>query len=94
MLLLLLRFWVSVQFQRRYLARKSSNSDNEQVWCVNSALIAWAFQSECKDDLLSSTLSSEPSWLEMQALGVGFWYNDVAQLRAKVCLQKNQIFVL
>lgn len=74
-----------MQFQRHYFAQKFGNSVNEQGWHVKSALIAWAFQSECKDDLLSSTLSSEPSWLEMRALGIGFWYNDVTQLRAKVC---------
>ncbi|KAJ4797154.1 transducin family protein / WD-40 repeat family protein [Rhynchospora pubera] len=77
-------FWVSVQFQRRYLAQKFNRSVNEQDWHVGSALIAWAFQSACKDDLLSSTLSSEPTWSEMKALGIGFWYNDVAQLRAKM----------
>ncbi|KAJ3671205.1 hypothetical protein LUZ60_008631 [Juncus effusus] len=69
------KFWVSVQFQRRY--------SKERI-CVDSSLIARAFQSECKDDLLNSTLSSDPTWLDMRDLGVGFWYNDATQLRSKM----------
>ncbi|CAK7348696.1 unnamed protein product [Dovyalis caffra] len=53
----------------------------------DSRLMSWAFHSDCQENLLSSFLPIEPSWKEMQALGFGFWFTNVAQLRTRVMLR-------
>jgi len=81
--LLLSRFWVAVRFQCLYSLRKFGRSVAEEL-VVNSGLLAWAFQSDCQDNILSSLLSANPSWSEMRNLGVGFWYINASQLRTRV----------
>lgn len=81
--LFLQRFWVSVRFQHLYFIRKFGKMVAEEL-VINSRLAAWAFLSDCQDDLLSSVLSTEPSWLEMRNLGIGLWYANVSQLRTRV----------
>ncbi|KAG0465578.1 hypothetical protein HPP92_019742 [Vanilla planifolia] len=53
-------------------------------YVVESWMVAWAFQSDCQENLLSSILSTEPSWLEMRNLGMGFWFTDASQLRPRM----------
>ncbi|XP_009410819.2 uncharacterized protein LOC103992724 isoform X1 [Musa acuminata AAA Group] len=77
------RFWVSVRFQHLYFIRKFGKIVAEEL-VINSRLAAWAFLSDCQDDLLSSVLSTEPSWLEMRNLGIGLWYTNVSQLRTRM----------
>ncbi|XP_073006884.1 uncharacterized protein [Typha latifolia] len=78
------RFWVAVEFQRRYFLRKFGNSAAAEGFLVDSASVAWALQSDCQDDLLKSLLSLEPTWPEMRNLGIGLWYTNVTQLRTKM----------
>nr|CAD1824307.1 unnamed protein product [Ananas comosus var. bracteatus] len=77
------RFWVAVRFQHLYMLRNVGNSAQKEM-LVDSLSIAWAFQSDCQDDLLNSVLPPEPTWQEMRNLGVGLWYTNIPQLRAKV----------
>lgn len=78
------RFWVAVQFQQLHALRRSGYSSSTEGCHVDSASIAWAFQSDCHDDLLNSVLPVEPTWPEMRKLGVGLWYTNVSQLRTKM----------
>ncbi|CAL4963239.1 unnamed protein product [Urochloa decumbens] len=78
------RFWVAVQFQQHHALRRSGYSSSSEGFHVDSASIAWAFQSDCHDDLLNSVLPSEPTWPEMQKLGIGLWYTNVSQLRTRM----------
>lgn len=84
MIAFLLRFWIALQFQRLYVLRRSGDSSSAEGCHVDSASIAWAFQSDCQDDLLDSVLPAESTWLEMQNLGMGLWYTNVSQLRTRV----------
>jgi hypothetical protein len=84
MLVFLLRFWIAVQFQRLYVLRRSGDSSSAEGCHVDSASIAWAFQSDCQDDLLNYVLPAESTWSEMQNLGTGLWYTNVSQLRTRV----------
>ncbi|KAL6884562.1 hypothetical protein ACP4OV_010498 [Aristida adscensionis] len=67
-----------------YAVRDSGDASSNEGCRVDSASIAWALQSDCQDDLLNSVLSAEPTWPEMQNLGIGLWYNNVAQLRTRM----------
>ncbi|XP_024540074.1 uncharacterized protein LOC9633825 isoform X1 [Selaginella moellendorffii] len=52
---------------------------------VDSKTIAWALQSECKDLLVDMLIpENSMSWSALRALGVGFWFTDVGQLRARI----------
>ena len=75
-----------MQFQQLHALRRSGDSSGCRV---DSASIAWAFQSDCQDDLLNSVLPAEPTWPEMQKLGIGLWYTNVSQLRTRVCESKR-----
>jgi len=85
-LLLLSRFWVSLKFQQLHFFRSFGRSPSVEELVGDSRLMSWAFHSDCQENLLSSFLPNEPSWKEMQTLGVGFWFTNVAQLRARVML--------
>lgn len=91
MILFLLRFWVAVQFQHLYALRRAGDSSSAEGCRVDSASIAWAFQSDCQDDLLNYVLPAESTWLEMQNLGIGLWYTNVSQLRTRVCKYQQKI---
>ncbi|XP_062213038.1 uncharacterized protein LOC133913785 [Phragmites australis] len=78
------RFWVAVQFQHHYALRRYGYLSSTEGCHVDSASIAWAFQSDCQDDLLNSVLPAEPTWPEMQKLGIGLWYTNVSQLRTRM----------
>lgn len=72
------------RFQQLYFLRKFGRSAVAEELVIDSSSIAWAFQSDCHDNLFSSLLPNEPSWLEMQSLGVGYWFTNAAGLRTKV----------
>ncbi|XP_068645001.1 uncharacterized protein [Aristolochia californica] len=76
------RFWVAVKFQMHFLRKNASLAASELI--VDSGLIAWAFMSDCQDDLLNSLLSIEPTWQDMRGLGIGYWFRDVTQLRTRI----------
>ncbi|XP_058100511.1 uncharacterized protein LOC131245220 isoform X2 [Magnolia sinica] len=78
------RFWVAVRYQQLYILRKFGRLAAAEELIVDSGSIVWAFQSDCQDNLFSSFLSNEPSWIEMRNLGVGFWFTNVAQLRTRM----------
>ncbi|KAK8452923.1 hypothetical protein SEVIR_5G198200v4 [Setaria viridis] len=78
------RFWVAVQFRQLHALRRSGYSSSSERLHVDSASIAWAFQSDCQDDLLNSVLPLEPTWPEMQKLGIGLWHTNVSQLRTRM----------
>ncbi|KAL7203159.1 hypothetical protein ACSBR2_016465 [Camellia fascicularis] len=78
------RFWVAVRFQQLYFSRRFGRSAPLGELVVDSGLFAWAFHSDCQDNLFSSLLPNEPSWQEMQNMGVGFWYINATQLRLKM----------
>ncbi|MQL89896.1 hypothetical protein Taro_022485 [Colocasia esculenta] len=78
------RFWVSMQFQRLHFLRKFERSAAVEEICVDSSMIAWAFQSDCQDNLVNALLSSEPSWMEMRSIGIGFWFTNATQLRSRM----------
>ncbi|KAL6608107.1 hypothetical protein ACP70R_041170 [Stipagrostis hirtigluma subsp. patula] len=78
------RFWVAVQLRHLYALRRSGDASSTEGCHVDSASIAWAFHSDCQDDLLNSVLPAESTWSEMQSLGIGLWYNNVAQLRTRM----------
>ncbi|WCJ22439.1 transducin family protein / WD-40 repeat family protein [Euphorbia peplus] len=78
------RFWVAIRFQQLHIRRNSGKSISTGQMVVETSLMSWAFHSDCQEALLSSFLPNEPSWKEMQILGVGFWFTNVAQLRTRV----------
>lgn len=75
---------MAIKFQRLYFCRRFSRSASLSELVVDSGLFAWAFHSDCQDNLFTSLLPNEPSWPEMRNMGVGFWYTNAAQLRLKV----------
>nr|XP_043623601.1 uncharacterized protein LOC122595321 isoform X2 [Erigeron canadensis] len=78
------RFWVSVRFQQLYSVRRLGRLPSAGELVLDSTLIAWAFHSDCQESLFESLLNTESSWLEMRNMGVGFWYTNKSQLRAKM----------
>ncbi|KAL5859510.1 hypothetical protein ACOSQ4_000806 [Xanthoceras sorbifolium] len=78
------RFWVALRFQQLHSFRKSGRLASVEELVVDSRLIGWAFHSDCQETLFGSFLSSEPSWPEMRALGVGFWFTNETQLRIRM----------
>ncbi|KAH7280307.1 hypothetical protein KP509_37G060800 [Ceratopteris richardii] len=78
------RFWSAVQlFYSQGIQQRGKDVQVEDL-CLDSKAMAWALQSECKDVLLDLCLGSEISWPAMRALGVGFWFTDVPQLRLRM----------
>ena len=80
----LCRFWISLRFHHLHSLRKTGKSALGADVKADSSLIAWAFQSDTKNSLISSLLSPESSWMDMRNIGVGFWLTDAAQLRLMV----------
>ncbi|XP_020588907.1 uncharacterized protein LOC110030508 [Phalaenopsis equestris] len=78
------RFWVGVRFQHFHFIRKVGRVASMEEFAIASWMIACACQSDCQENLLNSMLSTEPSWLELRNLGVGFWLTNVSQLRARM----------
>ncbi|KAF5197700.1 Dmx-like protein [Thalictrum thalictroides] len=77
------RFWVAIRFQQLHFLRRFGKSTKIEL-VVDSGMIAWAFQSDCQDSLLTNFLSNEPSWDVMRNLGVGFWFTNATPLRTRM----------
>ena len=80
-----LRFWVAVRFQRLYFAQRFGRLASTDDLLLDSGLIAWAFHSDCQENLFDSILANDPSWQDMRSLGVGFWFTNAQSLRTRVC---------
>ncbi|KAK7275388.1 hypothetical protein RIF29_16504 [Crotalaria pallida] len=78
------RFWVALRYQQLLFHRKFARAASFEELHVNSRLFVWAYHTDCLENLFGSVIPSEPSWQEMRALGVGFWYASVPQLRARM----------
>lgn len=88
------RFWVAVRFQQLYCHRRFGSLESMEELHIDSSLFAWAFHSDCQDNLFSSVLPNEPSWQEMRNMGVGFWFTDATQLRTKVIVGAQFSFLI
>lgn len=80
------RFWVALRFQQLLFIRKFARAASFEELLVNPRVFVWAYHSDCLDNLFGSVIPSEPSWQEMRTLGMGFWYANIPQLRARVIL--------
>ncbi|XP_054779519.1 uncharacterized protein LOC129287401 isoform X2 [Prosopis cineraria] len=78
------RFWVGLRFRQLLFVRTFGRVATTEELIVNSRLFVWAYHSDCQESLFGSVIPSEPSWKEMQALGIGFWFANVPQLRARM----------
>ncbi|TKY64098.1 DmX protein 2 [Spatholobus suberectus] len=78
------RFWVALRFRQLLFLRKFARAASFKELLVNSRLFVWAYHSDCLDNLFGSVIPNEPSWQEMRALGMGFWYANIPQLRARM----------
>ncbi|KAJ6710304.1 RABCONNECTIN-RELATED [Salix koriyanagi] len=78
------RFWVSLRFQQLHFFRRFGRSPSVEELVGDSRLMSWALHSDCQENLFCYFLPNEPSWKEMQTLGVGFWFTNVAQLRTRM----------
>ncbi|KAK1412198.1 hypothetical protein QVD17_33237 [Tagetes erecta] len=78
------RFWVTVRFQQLYCARRVGKLPSVGELTIDSALIAWAFHSDCQESLFESLLNNDSSWHAMRNMGIGFWYTNKSQLRVKM----------
>ncbi|XP_034708565.1 uncharacterized protein LOC117931671 isoform X3 [Vitis riparia] len=78
------RFWVAVRFQQLCFARRFGRLASTDELVVDSGLIAWAFHSDCQENLFGSILPNDPSWQEMRTLGVGFWFTNAQSLRTRM----------
>ncbi|XP_014492513.1 uncharacterized protein LOC106754956 isoform X1 [Vigna radiata var. radiata] len=78
------RFWVVLRFRQLLFLRKFGRAASFEELLVNSRLFVWAYHSDSLDNLFGSVIPNEPSWQEMRALGLGFWYANIPQLRARM----------
>ncbi|KAK7381980.1 hypothetical protein VNO80_00582 [Phaseolus coccineus] len=78
------RFWVALRFRQLLFLRKFGRAASFEELPVNSRLFVWAYHSDSLDNLFGSVIPNEPSWQEMRALGLGFWYANIPQLRARM----------
>ncbi|KAK1257002.1 hypothetical protein QJS04_geneDACA024763 [Acorus gramineus] len=78
------RFWVAVRFQHLQFIREFGRVASVKELVVDSKAVAWAFQSDCQDNLFASVLPNDPSWVEMRNMGVGFWFTNITLLRARM----------
>ncbi|XP_047147753.1 uncharacterized protein LOC124820153 isoform X1 [Vigna umbellata] len=78
------RFWVVLRFRQLLFLRKFGKAASFEELLVNSRLFVWAYHSDSLDNLFGSVIPNEPSWQEMRALGLGFWYANIPQLRARM----------
>ncbi|GMH22541.1 hypothetical protein Nepgr_024384 [Nepenthes gracilis] len=78
------RFWCSVRLQQLDFHRRCNRMPCTEELVIDSRMIAWAFHSDCQENLLSVVSPMEASWNEMRNMGIGFWFADAAQLRTKM----------
>lgn len=77
---------MALRFQQLHFSRRFGRLASVEELMVESRLIGWAVHSDCQETLFGSLLTNEPSWPEMRALGVGFWFANMTQLRIRVTL--------
>ncbi|KAI3971495.1 hypothetical protein MKX01_021555 [Papaver californicum] len=78
------RFWVPLRYQQLCFLRRLGRLPSMDELVIDSGLIAWAFHSDCQENLLNSVISNEPSWMDLRKVGAGLWFTDVAQLRSRM----------
>ncbi|XP_023540638.1 uncharacterized protein LOC111800941 isoform X1 [Cucurbita pepo subsp. pepo] len=78
------RYWIALRFQQQRFLRRDGRSASLEELTIDSRLIGWAYHSDCQQNLLDSVISKEPTWQEMRSLGVGIWFTDTTQLRARM----------
>lgn len=78
------RFWVALRYQQLLFRRKFARAASVEEMIINSRLFVWAYHSDSVENLFGSVIPNEPSWQEMRALGMGFWYASIPQLRARM----------
>ncbi|XP_031374967.1 uncharacterized protein LOC116189446 isoform X2 [Punica granatum] len=78
------RFWVGLRYQQVQFFHEFGRKPSVEELAIDSASVCWAFHSDCQESLLSSFLPIESSWKELQVMGVGLWFNNVTQLRARM----------
>ncbi|KAG7994737.1 hypothetical protein I3843_01G073200 [Carya illinoinensis] len=76
------RFWVALRFQQLHFFRMTGRPASMKELIVDSRLIVWAYHSDSQEILFGSFLPNEPTWQEMRAIGVGYWFTNTTQLRA------------
>ncbi|CAM6112755.1 unnamed protein product [Calypogeia fissa] len=75
------RFWLAFRYSVLSAKWKGDGSDTKAL-VMESKAMAWALQSEFKENLLSLCLPDQSlSWSVMRALGVGYWFTDGTELR-------------
>ena len=78
------RFWCAIRLQQLEFRNIYSRMPSTEELVVDSHMIGWAFHSDCQANLFSSVLLTEPTWEEMRKMGVGLWFSNPTDLRAKV----------
>ena len=78
------RFWVALRFQQIHFFQRLGRTASVRELDVDSGMVVWAYHSDCQENLFGAVLPNEPSWQEMRAMGVGFWFTNTTQLRARV----------
>lgn len=78
------RFWLGVQLSHSNQCRENGKNVRIEALNVETKVMAWALQSDCKDTMLDVCMCGELSWPAMRALGVGFWLTDTSQLRTRM----------
>ncbi|KAI5422049.1 uncharacterized protein LOC127076092 isoform X1 [Lathyrus oleraceus] len=78
------RFWVALRFKQLLFQRKFARAASTEEMIINSRMFVWAYHSDCVENLFGSVIPNEPSWQQMRALGMGFWYSSIPQLRARM----------
>jgi hypothetical protein len=85
---------VALRFQQLHFSRRFGRSASINELVVDSRLIVWAYHSDCQENLFGAVLPNESSWQEMRAMGVGFWFTNTTQLRARVIFELLLSFFL
>lgn len=85
---------MALRFQQLHFFRRLGRSASMQDLVIDSRLIVWAYHSECQENLFGAVLPHEPTWQEMRAMGVGFWFTNTIQLRARVIYRASRVIFL
>ena len=75
---------MALRFQQLHFFQKLGRTASVGELVVDSGMIVWAYHSDCQENLFGAVLANEPSWQEMRAMGVGFWFTNTTQLRSRV----------
>ncbi|KAH9622667.1 hypothetical protein KSS87_015596 [Heliosperma pusillum] len=78
------RFWCAIRLQQLESHIEYSRKPSVEELVIDSQLIGWAFQSDCHMNLFNTILPTEPTWVEMRKIGIGFWFTNLTDLRTKM----------